>query len=229
MKKVCYTAIGGSYDIPKPFKKTEGWEYILFSNVEIPKELHNGWTVILDTKDKFDNTRFARYHKHNPHKVLKDYDSNISIWVDANLTINVNLDELLDKIKFVDNKELDFICLSHPHRNCIYAEAIECKKQKKDFDDIIDFQISEYKKEGLPENFGMIQSGILIRKHKQENVISFQEQWWYEVYAKSKRDQLSFNYIQWKNEKLLNLAMLDGQVMLFNPNFFPIQPHKNGW
>ena len=75
----------------------------------------------------------------------------------------------------------------------------------------------------------MIQSGILFRKHNNKNVIEFQEKWWNEVLTKSKRDQLSFNYIKWKNPKLIDHKMLDSKQLLFNPNLFPIQPHIHGW
>jgi hypothetical protein len=223
MKKVCYTAIGGGYDDPKTFKRTNGWKYVLFTNVPIPKEKHNGWEVVL-IESELENARFARYCKHNPHKVLENYSSDVSIWVDANLTVIANLDNILKQLG-----NFEFITMDHPYRNCIYQEALECIKQHKDSADIINKQVIQYKREGMPHGNGMIQSGILFRKHNNKNVIEFQEKWWNEVLTKSKRDQLSFNYVKWKNPKLIDHKMLDSKQLLFNPNLFPIQPHKHGW
>ena len=227
MRKICYGCISGGYDLPKPFVKTEGWEYILFTDTEIPENLQHGWNVVVVQDLDLDSTRFSRYHKHNPHKVLRAFSqdkNDISVWVDGNLTINANLDSILNQLG-----DFEFVSLNHPHRDCIYKEASECIKQSKDSSDIISSQVEQYSKEGFPEDFGMLQSGILFRKHNQENIIDFQSQWWNEIVTKSKRDQLSFNYIKWKNEGLINHEMLNSQQLLFDSRFFPIQQHKHGW
>ena len=90
-------------------------------------------------------------------------------------------------------------------------------------------QIKGYENEGMPKDLGMLQSGILFRKHNKENIIKFQEQWWHEIKNKSIRDQLSFNYIKWKNQNLIKHQMVNAQQMLFDKRFFPIQAHKHGW
>lgn len=220
---ICYTAIGGSYDLPKNFKRSEGWEYVLFTNTSIEKEKHNGWKVVL-VESELDDAKFARYCKHNPHILLKQFQSNISIWVDANLTVNANLNVLIEQLA-----DFEFVTMNHPHRSCIYQEAEECIKQVKDSSEVILNQVNGYRQEGMPPNLGMIQSGILFRRHNNTNVVNFQEQWWNEVLNKSKRDQLSFNYIKWKNPDLINHIMVNAQQMLFDIKFFPIQPHIHGW
>ncbi len=140
------------------------------------------------------------------------------------MNINANLDSIIKQLG-----DFEFVSLNHPHRNCIYDEGAECIRQNKDDDGLINSQLDLYKKEGFPVQQGMLQSGILIRKHNKENVINFQQQWWDEILRLSKRDQLSFNYIKWKNPDLIRHEMLNAQQLLFDSRFFPINNHKHGW
>jgi hypothetical protein len=225
--KVCYTCISGGYDLPKPIRKTEGWRYVLFTNQPMAGRDSEDWEIVL-VEDSgllgLDQTRFARYHKHNPHKVLSAFDSDISLWVDGNLTVNANLDNVLQQLG-----EFEFVSANHPKRNCIYDEAMACIKQNKDDHSVISKQVQQYEREGFPRNFGLLQSMILFRKHNQENIREFQELWWNEVLSRSKRDQLSFNYIMWKRPDLINHKMLNAKIMLFDQRFFPIGKHRHGW
>ena len=53
--------------------------------------------------------------------------------------------------------------------------------------------------EGFPKDVGLVQSNVLVRKHKEKTCINLMEQWWEFIKTKSKRDQVSFNYLIWKN------------------------------
>ena len=107
---------------------------------------------------------------------------------------------------------------SHMHcfdkRNCIYEEArmikylfeINKSPDKKPKDDliIIEKQMKKYFEKKYPQNNGLISSGILLRKHNDENVKNIMEDWWLELKYGSKRDQLSFNYVCWMNNFKFN-------------------------
>ena len=56
----------------------------------------------------------------------------------------------------------------------------------------------EYKDKGFPANNGMVATGVMIRKHTIE-VKLFCRSWWNEVFEHSKRDQLSFNFVAWRD------------------------------
>ena len=56
-----------------------------------------------------------------------------------------------------------------------------------------------YKKENFPDNKGLIESCLLIRKHNENQCIKIMNKWYNEIKNYSHRDQLSFNYIYWKN------------------------------
>jgi len=59
-------------------------------------------------------------------------------------------------------------------------------------------QIKRYRAEGYPEDNGLIMSSVILRRHNEPEIIEFDKKWWEEIANGSKRDQLSFNYIQWK-------------------------------
>jgi hypothetical protein len=71
-----------------------------------------------------------------------------------------------------------------------------CKDKKQN----LDTQEKLYKEEGFPENYGMLQSNILVRYHNDPGCIKLMEAWSEEVMNGSHRDQLSFNYASWKND-----------------------------
>ena len=73
---------------------------------------------------------------------------------------------------------------------------------KKDVKENVDPQIERYRKEGFPKNYGLLQSNIMLRKHNEEDCVRFMEQWFEELKNGSHRDQLSFNYVAWKNEDI---------------------------
>ena len=50
----------------------------------------------------------------------------------------------------------------------------------------------------MPQNYGLAETNILYRNHSQ-NIINLMEEWWEMIKNYSKRDQLSFTYILWKN------------------------------
>ena len=91
-------------------------------------------------------------------------------------------------------------------RNCIYEEydAIMKLGQKnggnyKDSPEIMYNQIKRYLNEGYPKNNGLATNPIILRNHNDSEVIKLMEDWWIEIKYGSRRDQLSFDYVVWKN------------------------------
>jgi len=158
-----------------------------------------------------DATRSSRMHKILPHQFLSAYD--VSIFIDGNYILTKDIRQLLDE-------ELgDEVMLTFDHNQC--SDAWDCVYTELDMllsigekagtykDDPAQMkaQIAGYLKEGYPEHNGLIFSACLIRRHNDPKVIQVMEDWWTEVRTKSKRDQLSFNYVAWKNQfkfKVLN-------------------------
>ncbi len=197
-KIAVYTAIIGDYDdLNDPLcVETDLCDYYCFTdNGRLHSDL---WKIVpLDYEtypqlEKLDPVRKARYIKTHPQLFLKDYRH--SIWMDANLQICKSVPDFVE-LFLEDAQILTFV---HPERNCIYREAEECIAMKKDDESLINRQIERYRKEGYPENNGLVMTNVLYRRHS-DAVKAFDDLWWNEIENESRRDQLSFNYVAWKS------------------------------
>lgn len=186
-----YTAITGNYDeLRTPKYVSENCDYICFTdNINLKSDF---WEIRLMQDSELDPVRKARKHKVLPHMYLKEYDS--SIWIDGNFDIVGDMNEVINKY----SNESGMLCIIHPQRNCVYEEAKACIELNKDSEDIINNQIEKYLADNYPKNNGMIASGVLYRKHRDAKLVKVMEAWWKEIYNRSRRDQLSFNYVCWK-------------------------------
>lgn len=191
-KIVVYTAITGKYEnLKEPKFVSTKCDYICFTDDENMKS--NVWQI-RKIKDTCNNPiKTARKYKILPHLYLADYE--YSIWIDGSIVIIGDLSKFLKNE--LGNAKMAFF--KHPNRNCIYDEAKICSI-KKDNRKIIEKQMKRYKQKGYKEKQGLIASGIIIRKHNDDAVIRLMKAWWKEVASFSIRDQLSFNYVVWKNQ-----------------------------
>lgn len=202
-KKVAYTCITGGYDTLKdPTYITDGFDYICFTdNLELKS---NVWKIMQLPEEtaELSQVKKQRYVKINPHKILSDYD--ISIWVDGNITIKGDLNQFIN-MELVD--DCNVYVPQHPVRNCMYDEATAVITLRKDKAENVNPQMKEYEKEGFPKKNGLLQSNILLRKHNEEDCIRLMDAWFAELKEKSHRDQLSFNYVAWKNSDIKVIYM----------------------
>lgn len=215
MRRVVYTCIIGNYDTLKdPYIKDPNFDYIAFTNN--PSLKSNHWQIRQINVKGLDNTRAARRVKILCTEYLKDYD--LSVWIDGSIQIKSTLIDLVQKV--IIGK--DIVALTHG-RNCIYQEAIVCKERLKDDPTMIDFQMKYYQSQGFPKNQGLISTGLLIRRHT-DKIDKFMKAWWEQVKNYSKRDQLSFNFVQWKHR--LNLSQLPFDI-LRNSTYFNLALHSD--
>lgn len=205
-KKIVYTSVFGNYDnVVKP-KLPNGWDWKCFSE-ENNLPLYE------------DNMRNAKRFKILPHRFLSEYE--ISIYIDGNYIIRRDVGELVEK--YLNNINAVF----HNHnsqpaydkRNCIYDEAntilmfgkknmkITPERGMKNYKDnphLITNQMQKYIDNGYPKDNGLITGGVILRRHNEKDCIQSMEDWWKEIRYGSKRDQLSFNYVAWKNKFKFN-------------------------
>lgn len=216
-KIAVYTAIFGDYDeLYDPLLVVDGIDYICFTDNKQLKS--NIWDIrYLENDQSIDSTRNARKIKILAHKYLPEYE--YSIWVDANFKI-------LDNPVILIEKHLsESLLAAYNHsggRNCIYAEADACIRLNKDDPIIINKQTKVYKDEGYPEFNGLVETGILLRKHNDIKSVEAMEIWWEQIMKYSKRDQISFNYVMWK----LNFAYNSIDEYIRDNYCFMWVPHK---
>jgi len=215
---VVYTAISQGYDdLKEPSYISEGVDYICFS--DNPSLKSKIWKIVPFLDKELDNVRKCRQAKILPHKFLSGYK--YSIWVDGNINITNDINDLI--VKHFKKSNHEFVTFRHPSRNCVFLEAEECIKQKKDNKQTIKKQMNKYKSEDLPVNVGLVESNVILRNHNSHNLISVMEDWWKEIEHHSRRDQLSFNYVAWKNS--FNYETLEGSSRGGN-NYFSLGKHK---
>ena len=191
--KVIYTCITGGYDTPTDnFKKKEDFDYILFSDKPIQTNCWQNKVLDFEDLDFISDVRKQRYVKIEAHKFLSEYD--FSVYVDANTIID---NKLYDYI--INNSEAPITFKKHPECDCVYKEldrVVLYQKESKKNSDVIK---ARYLKEGMPFNYGLYESNIIIRYHNNKTVIKLMDVWWNELIMNSHRDQLSLTYAIWKS------------------------------
>ena len=169
-----------------------------------------------------DNNRNAKRFKVLPHRYFQDYE--YSIFIDGNMSVRGNINELVDKYL----KDANVAFFSHSSNNLdsrysAYEEAqtifdLGEKNMKrtpergilnyKDNPFVIEKQMERYNILRYPSNNGLITGMVILRRHNEKDCIQAMEDWWTEIKYNSKRDQLSFNYVAWKNN--LKFNYMDG-------------------
>lgn len=189
---VIYTVIAGNYDTLKdPEFIDENCDYVCFTD---SGELASGiWQVRMMEDAGLDSTRHQRMYKVLPHRFLPEYE--YSVYVDGNVRITGSLRD------FVRNqwKGAPLLGLKHPSRDNVYDEAEACINLGKDDPGIIRRQIARYRSEGYRADNGLTVTNIMFRRHKDKRLVKVMEDWWDEIRENSRRDQLSFCYVCWKN------------------------------
>jgi len=223
--RVVYTSIFDNYDDELEQKLPNNWDWKCFSE-------NNSLSLYTD------NNRNAKKFKVLPHRYLSEYE--YSIFIDGNMTIRGNIDNLIEK--YLSDANIAFF--SHNRnsldsRNCVYDEVnmifqLGEKNMKltpdrgvlnyKDNPDIIKKQIKKYELLGYPKNNGLITGMVILRRHNEEDCIRTMEDWWTEIKYNSKRDQLSFNYVAWKNN--LKFNYMDGDSRNNKYFYRDIKSHK---
>jgi hypothetical protein len=219
IKKVVYSVIIDKYDKILSFKKQEGYSYFLFAD----RNYYNtNWTIIpikkLLKKTHISKLKMTRYFKLFPHLFFKDYD--LSIYIDAAFIIKGNLDEILLRTL---NPSFDIYFLQHPFRNKILREFSAVLYFKRENKEIVNIVKKRYIKEKFPDNIGLTENCIIIRRHNNKKVIKLMEIWWNEIKNYSYRDQLSLNYAIWKLNSNLKIYYLSKRFVL---DYFSHKRHK---
>ena len=196
-KAVIYTCITGNYDQLNNHSHIHpDWDYICFTDdLSIKNKNNASWKIKPLFFDKMDNVRNNRWHKLHPHILFPEHER--SVYVDSN--INILSNEFFDDINIAIKESKKISLGPHYSRNCIYDELDACLKFEKDDPEIMKEQINLIRKDGFPENHGLFENNIIYREHHDPDVIKIMNDWWWWIENYSRRDQLSFTYVLWKN------------------------------
>lgn len=196
-KVVVYTCITGGYDnVLEPTFVTPGVDYICFTDDPTLKSKTWKFRPIPQELSGYSKVKQQRGVKILPHRYLPEY--NVSIWVDGAVIVKGDINEYL---KTLDMNQYSVFIPEHPSRKCIYKEKDACVKigKIKGADiKLAEEQMKRYRDDKFPENCGLVQTNIVIRRHNDAYSKELMEKWWSELSQYSHRDQLSFNYALWK-------------------------------
>jgi len=210
-----YTAIFGGRDVYAPPLNRTADAFLFTDAPHVPA---NGERVV-EMRVAFDGPfgprRTARLVKICGHPLLSGYD--ICLWMDGSFDPgNADLSATARKAL----ADADMAAFRHPARSCAYQEAAMVKRLRYDRAHVVSAQMERYRKDGFPENFGLVQTGFLAWRSS-----SLQERfrllWWKEVSEGSIRDQLSFMYCAWKTGACvasMPWSALKGMGIVFRPH-----------
>ena len=193
-KVVVYSCLIGDYDQVATFNKQKGYDYILFTDLKIK---NTNWSVfpIPDEVLKLNvsDIKKQRYIKIHPHKFFRNYD--LSLYIDANYVIKGDLDDYLINTL----NPIDHIYIPHLQFGKGIKQAIEKAIEKKlDDSNLLKEVMDRYNKLNILSKSGIVNAGLIIRKHNTKDCIKLIEKWWEEVRDYSHVDGFAFNYAGYK-------------------------------
>lgn len=222
LKVAVYSCIIGGYDdVKEPaYINKQCCDFYMVTDGEVGDE--SAWKKIdineIHGLDGLDNRGKARYVKTHPHVLFPEYD--YSVWIDGSLKVIADVMPIIGSMGEawfgVHTIQNGIDCVY----DSIYAEIAE-KAEKGD----ILRQIRYYKRQGYPAHNGMYETGVLIRKHNNDRCIKTMEYWWKQMSHFTLRDQMSINYVLWKNKISESEIYILGDNVYMNPRFF-WEPHK---
>lgn len=211
-KIAVYTCIVGDYDqINEPQFISDNCDYYIVSDKKPERETVFHYLDINNylPQKKMDNTRKNRYVKINAHEVFPQYK--YTIYIDGNLIIKSDMTRCID-----DLPRTRIAVAGESYWDDVYIEGIRCIESKRDKKDLIIKQIEKYWLEGMPEHFGAFLCNVLVREHNHPTCVRLMEDWWEQLENYSRRDQISFPYVLWKN----GYSKEDVKTLAPRPGFF---------
>jgi alkaline ceramidase TOD1/glycosyltransferase MUCI70-like protein len=190
-----YSALYGPYEDPKPVPVDLGVPAIMFTDnpdLDAPgwqiRHVNHGVATLRGDPAVTAPMLAHKWWKLHPHLAVPDVD--VSIWVDASMTIlpaNGFVARCLDALG--DN---DWVMAPHPERKCIYDEAVFSALLVHRYDPAaITAQATHYREVvGHPPGWGLFATGHLVRRHT-DQVAELGGYWWDECVTWSHQDQLS--------------------------------------
>lgn len=216
MNKICvYTCITGNYDnLIEINNIEEGIDYICYTN---NKEIKSKtWKVEYIQDDNLTNVQLARKIKILGTPKLAKYDV---VWIDGRIYFEKSIKDFIKK--YVDLKNYDLVGFKHFCRNSINNEMVANYEIEKIDITGLNKLDKFYKKEKFPDNCGLIETTLLFRNFNNIKLNQAMQDWFNMILEYSYRDQLSFNYVEWKNKlkvKYLDINIWDNEYFKFNPH-----------
>lgn len=144
------------------------------------------------------------------HEYLPEYD--YSIWIDINMKITGDIIQFYKA--YGEGKA--FLGFPKSTSDCIYEDIDSFGMTSDDINVSIRKRMYHYEKEGYPVHNGLIDSRVMIRNHRDTEMMAIMEEWWEEVEKCVEGGDNCFNYVAWKNNYSFAICNL---FIYYNPYF----------
>ena len=197
-KGVVYTCITAGYDLPiEPLFQDPALDYVLFTD-DLNVEGKSVWAkrpISNELPVRETGNQTNRRYKLHPFDSFPGYD--YAIYIDGNVRIMSDITALY---RCAEQAKLGVAMHRHAQRSCLYEEALWCEYNHRGNQEKMRLQIDAYRREGMPESFGLWEATIIVTDLKNPLARQALSLWW-EEYSRwgSGRDQIAFPYVLWKN------------------------------
>lgn len=219
-KKIAiYTCITGNYEaLREPVFIPDNCDFFVVTDMEVK---NSAWQVIdinqIEGLDNLSDREKNRYIKMHPEILFPEYT--YSIYLDGNVKPISDLTEFVNMLP-----QCGIAVFKHTTTDCVYKEAGNVLRSKKASKAEIREHTDFLRNEKMPNNYGMASCGFIVREHNNPLCIKIMNEWWEQYRKHSKRDQMSFPYVLYKNNiKMDDVAVLkDG---LYTNYALRVLPH----
>ena len=208
VKIVVYTVITDNYDevpLTKPSGNFDFFCYLDANTLSSQKDKiqkSEGITYRLIDADR-GSVDLNRYYKMLPHEILKEYE--FSIYIDGNIRLKADPQSLCNML----GEDHSIALYDQPDRACAYLELDELVRVGLASGRSASKLKQAFRTLGLPQQNGLYEANVIVRKHNCPECIRFMEMWWkFWQSPVVKRDQplLAFcNYLL-GNDEILSIG-----------------------
>lgn len=203
-KGVVYTFLSGVGEPQQPSEVNRELEYLCFTDQKDRWGKQNGvWKYQpIENPEQLEKRQLKYKYMIMAHKILSDYD--YSIWIDPTIRIT---GDLLNFSRIYGGGH-SFLGFLQTRDDCIYQDTLLTDMVDDDINISIRKRMLQYQKEGYPEYNGLLDSRVMIRKHREEKVCRVMEEWWQECRDSGWLCEGIFNYSAWKQGYLFSISNL---------------------
>lgn len=222
---VIYTAIFGRKDeLHEPLIRPEGYDFVCFTDQDFASKV---WDVRKVTPPEADPILSARRYKILAHEYLSEYEH--SVWVDGNVLVRGDVGELVRmylsdcNMAVYDHAESKGIPCRSVKEGIAYIKSDIEKGKQRDGIERIEAQYQAYRDAGFADDVGFVWTLVLLRRHNAPDVIQQMNGWWNELKEWTRRDQMSFNFVAWRDH--FHFAYMKGEPA-DNPYFLRLWHYR---
>ena len=209
-----YSCITGGYDTPVMASICpDNIDYFMVTD-DMKAARESGWPNVIDIDevvpvdiDRNDPALMNRWCKMNGHRLFSDY--HWSIYMDGKLSPNVDISGY---VKYTSKIGISTFTNGVRHKDIgardLYGESIFLshyfRRYKPDDEasiliDRMKTQLRRYANEGCPRQKYQIEGSVIVRDHDNPMADKIMDDWFDEYRNGIRRDQISFEYVIWKN------------------------------